>query len=226
MKCWNCQSPLEEGLICERCGMPQAAGGLGPFEILNLSPRLRWREGEIERAYERLALRCHPDLFRAHRDERVLSAASSAMRALNDALREVRDPVGRLRFVLAAISHSGASTRTVPTGLQDSVQIIEKVLARIDEVREKGDRAAWEGEQDHLGALRVKVEAARERSDEAMRVLVDEWDAAVDAADGEWPEMPEDWASRALLWSGERDFLDPLVTRFEEALARPEEKEA
>ncbi len=226
MKCWNCQSPLEEALVCERCGMPQPVTGLSPFEILHLAPRLRWREGEIERAYERLALRCHPDLFRAHRDERVLSAGRSAMRALNDALREVRDPLARLKYVLASTGQHEQATRTVPAGLQDSLQVIEKVLVRIDEAREKGDHAAWESEQDHLGALRVKIDAACERSDEDMRQLVDQWDAAVGAASDEWPAMPEDWGARALVWSGERDFLEAMRTRFDDARTWPEEREA
>ncbi|MFH1145144.1 MAG: hypothetical protein V1774_11425 [Candidatus Eisenbacteria bacterium] len=217
MKCWNCQSPLDEVLICERCGMPQIPGALHPFEILNLPPRLRWRDGELEQAYERLAQRCHPDLFRAHRDERVSTAASSAMRALNDAFREVRDPVRRLRYVLAAAAQSAETTRTVPTGIQDAVQIIERVLARIEEARGQQDRAAWEAEQDHLAALQVKIEAARERSDETMRLLVAEWDDAVATDEDEWPEMPGDWMTRAVLWSGEREYLESVMTRVSEA---------
>jgi len=222
MKCWNCQSPLEEVLLCARCGMPQSPGALQPFEILDLAPRLRWREGEIEQAYERLAQRCHPDLFRAHRDERVLSAAGAAMRALNDAFREIRDPVGRLRYVLLAVAPSQETTRTVPSGLQDSVQVIERVLARADEAREHEDRVAWEAEQDHLAALLVKIETARERSDEALRGLVGEWDDAVTAADGDWPEMPEDWVTRSLLWLGEREYLEAIAARVEDASVWPE----
>lgn len=225
MKCWNCQNTLEEVLICGRCGMPQMVGSLNPFGILNLPPRLRWAEEELRGAYERLALRCHPDLFRAHRDERVLSAASSAMRALNDAFREIREPVRRLKYVLAATSQTQEATRTVPPNLQDSVQIIERVLTAADDARSAGDRAAWEAEQDHLASLQVKVERARENTAEGMRALVAEWDAAVEAAGDDWPEMPEDWMERAMRWAGEREYLDSMILRFAEARRPPEESD-
>ena len=77
------------------------------------------------------------------------------------------------------------------------MQILERVLAKIEEARRQGDRAAWEAEQDHLAALEVKVEKARERSDKTLRTLVTEWDAAVDVADGEWPEqLPDQWGEQ------------------------------
>jgi curved DNA-binding protein CbpA len=223
MKCWNCQNSLELILVCERCGMPQPVAALSPFEVLGLPPRLNWGEGEIRAGYDKLARRCHPDVFRAHRDDRVLAAASSAMRALNDAYRTLRDPQRRLGYVLAATGASTDSTRTVPAGLEDSVQITERVLSTVEEARRRGDAAAWEAEQDHLGALEVKIVAAHERSSAALRVLVTEWDAAVAAADGEWPnDPPEQWAERARTWVGERAYLDSVRARMEEGRRRPE----
>jgi len=225
MKCWNCQNALDEVIVCGRCGMPQMVGSFNPFGILNIPPRLHWDEGEVRTAYERLALRCHPDLFRAHRDERVLSAASSAMRAINDAFREIREPVRRLRYVLAAVGQTQGATRTVPAGLQDSVQIIERVLTTVDEARKAGDRVAWEGEQDHLASLLVKIEKARERTAETMRALVSEWDGGVESANNDWPDMSEDWMNRAMTWAGEREYLDSMINRVEEARRPPEESE-
>jgi len=222
MKCWNCQNSLDLVLICERCGMPQAVATHSPFDILGLPPRLHWNETEIRSVYERLARRCHPDLFRAHRDDRVLSAAHSAMRALNDAFRTVRDPRRRLSYVLAATGSTQDSTRTVPAGLEDSVQIIERVLCTVEEARRQGDRAAWEAEQDHLGALEVRVEKARERSDATLRQLVSEWDEAVGVADGEWPEqLPDQWVERVRTWTGERAYLDGVCGRMEEGRRQP-----
>ncbi len=216
MKCWNCQSTLELLLICDRCELPQAVTMLGPFEALGLAPRLRTPEVEVRAAHERLARRCHPDLFRAHRDDRVLSAASAAMRALNDAYRTIRDPFHRLTYVVVASGYSPESTRTVPEGLQESVQIIERVLGAVEECRRRADRAAWEAEQDHLAALQVKVEKAQERSEVALRALLAEWDEAVERANGGWPEMPEDWMKRVVTWAGERSYLDSMESRMRE----------
>jgi hypothetical protein len=226
VKCWNCQNPLEEALACSRCGMPQPVGALGAFEALGLAPRLRWEEGELQGIYERLARRCHPDLFRAHRADRVLSAAKTAMRSLNDAYRTIRDLDSRLKYVLAATGHSQMSMRTVPEALQDSVQILERLLTKIEELRRQGDRAGWEAEQDHLAALQLKAETARERCDKTLRTLAAEWDAAVDAADGEWPEAPEAWTAQALTLAGEHAYLAAMESRMAEARRWPVEVSA
>jgi DnaJ-domain-containing protein 1 len=227
MKCWNCQNSLDLPLLCERCGMPQPVASLSPFEILGLPPRLHWGEGEIRAVYEKLARRCHPDLFRAHRDDRVITAAGSAMRALNDAYRTLREPQRRLNYVLSATRFTQDSTRTVPPGLEDSVQIIERVLSAVEEASRRGDRAGWEAQQDHLAALEVKVEKARERSDATLRQLVTEWDAAVLTADGEWPEdLPDEWTQQVRTWVGERGYLDAVRARMEEGRRKPEESAA
>jgi DnaJ-domain-containing protein 1 len=201
--------------------MPQPVEQLGPYEALDLPPKLRWDEGEIEAAHERLARRCHPDLFRAHRAERVLLAAKAAMRALNDACRTIRDAEGRLQYVLSAMGQMQVSTRTVPEGLQDSVQILERLLTTIEEARARGDRSAWEAEQDHLASLQVKLDDARQRSEQTMRGLAAAWDAAVATGDGEWPEMDEAWTEQALTWVGERAYLNAMATRMGEACRWP-----
>jgi DnaJ-domain-containing protein 1 len=213
MKCWNCQNALEELLLCGRCGMPQAVEFLGPFEALGLPPRLNWDAGALRKSYERLAARCHPDLFRAHHDERVLTAARLSMRSLNDAYRELRDPVARLRYVLAATGHLRELTRTVPEGLQESAQIIDRVLRAVEEAREKGDREAWETEQDHLAALQVQIEKAQGRSDGLHANLVAEWDQAISGRRESWPDLPDGWYEQALRWLGEHEYLDTLDRR-------------
>ncbi len=213
MNCWNCQNLLDEPLICGRCGMPQPVEFLGLFETLGLAPRLCWEAGELRRTYERLALRCHPDLFRAHKDERVLTAARIAMRTLNDAYRALHDQRGRLRYVLAAIGQTQEPTRMVPEGLQESVQIFNRVFSAVEDARSNGDLAAWEVEQDHLASLQVQAEKAEQRSDSAVTGILKEWDDAVGAAGEGWPKMPASWHEQALQWLGERDYLESLTKR-------------
>jgi DnaJ-domain-containing protein 1 len=213
MKCWNCQSSLVEILICERCGMPQNVGMAGPFQVFNISPRLGWDDTELATKYEWLALRSHPDLFRAHDDARVLTAARSAMRALNDAYRTLRDPVARLRYALAASGLAKETPRTVPEGLQESAQIIGRVLDATERAIQAGDHDGWEAEQDHLASLQVQVEKAGERSHAMLRALFREWDEASAHAQEGWPEMPPAWQERALGWLGERQYLDVLGKR-------------
>lgn len=213
MTCWNCENALNIALMCERCGMPQTIEGLDPFLVLGLPPRLHWPPVELTTTYENLAHKCHPDLFRAHRDERVLIAARGAMTALNDAYRLLQDPVGRLRYVLAASGQAMETPRTVPEGLQESAQIISRVVETVERAKVKGDRDAWEAQQDHLASLQVQVEAAEKTSMSDFTTLCQEWDGAVGAARDQWPRMAEGWSAQVNRWLGERVYLEALAGR-------------
>ncbi len=215
MKCWNCENSLENVLLCGRCGMPQPVDVLAPFEALGLPPRLHLSGDELESSYTRLALQCHPDLFRAHGDERVLNASRVAMRTLNDAYRTLRDRTARLRYLLAASGHLAETTRTVPEGLQQSAQIISRVLAEVEEAQQAGDREAWEAKQDHLASLQVQVQSAVEKSAESLQILQREWDDAVSVAGNEWPEVSPGWFEQAQAWLGEQEYLDSLTERID-----------
>jgi hypothetical protein len=219
MKCWNCENALENALLCNRCGMPQPVDVLGAFEALGLPPRLQWPDEEIERTYERMAVQCHPDLFRAHRDERVINAARVAMRTLNDAHRTLKDRQKRLRYVLAASGRLAETTRTVPEGLQESAQIISRILSVVEDARQKGNREAWESHQDHLASLQVQAEGAVERSRANLQVVEQEWDEAVRRAGDHWPDVPDAWEALAHRWLGEQEYLDALMERLRAARA-------
>lgn len=212
-KCWNCQSALDEVLLCARCGMPQPVEFPDPFEAFGLAPRLSWDVTELQNTYERLALKCHPDLFRAHNDERVLKASRLAMRSLNDAHRVLVDPVSRLRHVLNVSGHTGDLTRTIPQALEESAAIIGRVLQAVEKATADEDREAWESQQDHLASLELQVEKAQRESDSTLHRLMMEWDDAVAAADGDWPNMPDGWYEHAMRWLGEREYLQSLGRR-------------
>lgn len=217
MKCWNCENALESALLCGRCGMPQPVDVLGAFEALGIPPRLQWPAEELEQTYERMALQCHPDLFRAHRDERVINAARVAMRTLNDSYRTLKDRTKRLRYVLAASGRLAETTRTVPEGLQESAQIISRILTAAEEARQKGDREAWESHQDHLASLQVQAESAVERSRVNLQLVEQQWDDAVRRAGDHWPDVPDGWEVQAQRWLGEQEYLDALMERLRAA---------
>ena len=222
MKCWNCQSGLEEVLLCASCGMPQQVEVAHPFQVLSVPPKLGWDAAELQLRYENMIQRCHPDLFRAHKHEKVLSAARSAVQVLNDAYRMLRKPVGRFRYVLVASGKTPEITRAVPKGLQSSAQIIQRVIRAVEDAQKTSDHELWEAQQDHLASLQVQVEAAEKASDLILKGLTDEWDGAVDSAKGKWPRMPEDWFIQVSAWIGEREYLDTLLSRIQLGRQEPE----
>lgn len=222
MNCWNCQNGLDEVLLCRRCGMPQMVEVSQPFRVLGVPPRLGWSIVDLQLRYENLIQHCHPDLFRAHKDERVLSAARAAVQALNDAYRMLSTPVGRLRYVLAANNRPDTITRTIPEGLQSSAQIINRVLGTVEKAQKEGDLEAWEAEQDHIASLQVQVEATEERSAEVLSGLLAEWDSGVTRAKDEWPDMPDDWFAQVVDWIGKQDYLNSLKTRLRRGRQEPE----
>ncbi len=200
-------------MVCGRCGMPQPVEDVGPFAVFGIPPRHTWEAAEQHATYQDLARRCHPDLFQAHRDERVLQAARGAMRTLNDAHRALKNRVGRLRYALSASGRFQEPTHTVPEGLQGSAQIIGRVLAAVETAVTQGDREAWEAQQDHLASLEVQTDKAEQESNAALGRLFNEWDDAVASSRGEWPRVSEGWYTQAVRWLGERQYLETLTRR-------------
>ena len=143
----------------------------------------------------------------------MINAARVAMRTLNDSYRTLKDRTKRLRYVLAASGRLGETTRTVPEGLQESAQILGRMLGAVEEARQKGNREAWEGYQDHLASLQVQAQGAAQRLEQAFEALALEWDDAVNRAGGAWPEMPEGWQVQAQRWLGEQEYLEALLER-------------
>jgi molecular chaperone HscB len=161
------------------------APGTDYFAFFELPQKLRIDPAELEKRFHQLSWKLHPDNFvRASVKEREISLALSS--ELNDAYRALREPLGRVEYLLAhsGMRKEGAHKQQAPPELLEEVFELNESL---DELRESRD-AREHGADSPTSGIRAKLEAAEknfaeklEESDAHLDVIAGEWDAAIDA---------------------------------------------
>ena len=178
MRCWNCQSEVTGGEICQSCGKVQpVAPGTTLFDVLGLPRGVDVDKPELERAYRERSLRLHPD--RAGKDdvrERRLAAERTAL--LNEAYRTLRAPEPRAFYLLKL--HGLDLLKEEARAIAVPPKVLEEVL----ELREQLESARSAGDDEQMGSLsdrvRVQSAAALSTAQSALRRL--ERDPADDGA--------------------------------------------
>src|SRR5438067_11241860 len=138
-------------------------------------PRKLWIEmGALEQKFLQLSWKFHPDNFvNASEHERELALKRSS--ELNDAYRTLRDPVGRVEYLLGieGARKEGEHKQQAPPELLEEVFELNESL---DELREaKASRS-------DLAALRSRLESAEKNFQEKL----DEVDEQLQAAARKW----------------------------------------
>ena len=150
------------------------------FSVFGL-PRKLWIEMDgLEQKFLQFSWKLHPDNFvNASEEERELSLKRSS--ELNDAYRTLRDPVGRVEYLLALEGErkEGEKKQQAPPELLEEVFELNESL---DELREAKSAGA------DLAALRARLEAAEKNFgeklhelDAELQTVAKDWDSAVDA---------------------------------------------
>ena len=150
------------------------------FAIFGL-PRMLWIEmSALEQKFLQLSWKLHPDNFvNAPEEEREVSLKRSS--ELNDAYRTLRDPVGRVEYLLGieGARKEGEHKQEAPPELLEEVFELNESL---DELREA---KAYGGD---LAALKSRLESAEKgfqqklgEVDAQLQAAAKEWDAALQA---------------------------------------------
>ncbi len=150
------------------------------FSVFGL-PRKLWIEmGELEQKFLQLSWKLHPDNFvNAPEEERELSLKRSS--ELNDAHRTLRDPVGRVEYLLGieGARKEGDKKQQAPPELLEEVFELNESLDELREAKSAGG---------DLAALKSRLESAEKNFAEKLREVdgqllgvAREWDAALDA---------------------------------------------
>ena len=218
--CWSCGAAVSGAHFCAVCGKIQPlAQGTDHFAFFGLPVKLRIDSAELEKRFHQLSWKLHPDNFvRATEKEREISLALSS--ELNDAYRALREPLGRVEYLLAhsGMRKEGAHKQQAPPELLEEVFELNESLDELRESRESGGDAAA------AGGIRAKLEAAEknfaeklEESDGQLDVIAGEWDAAIDAG-------ADDAARRALMAKmndvlNRRSYIRNLVNKVAAELA-------
>jgi len=157
-----------------------ANSSLDYFAIFGL-PRKLWIEmGALEQKFLQLSWKLHPDNFvNASEEERELSLKRSS--ELNDAYRTLRDPVGRVEYLLAMEGErkEGEKKQQAPPELLEEVFELNESLDELREAKSAGG---------DLSSLKARLQAAEKNFgqklaevDSQMQATARDWDKAVDA---------------------------------------------
>jgi molecular chaperone HscB len=212
--CWNCHERTLGTHFCSSCGklleLPQAVDYFALFEM----PRKLWIEmNGLEQKFLQLSWKLHPDNFvNATETERKLSLKRSS--ELNDAYRTLRDPVGRVEYLLGieGARKEGEHKQQAPPELLEEVFELNESL---DELRE----AKTSGED--LSALRSRLEAAEKN----FQARLGEVDAQLQEAARAWDgALTSDAATRKKIKArlnellNRRSYIRNLVTNVQKEL--------
>src|SRR5438067_2855834 len=144
-------------------------------------PRKLWIEmGALEQKFLQLSWKFHPDNFvNASEHERELSLRRSS--ELNDAYRTLRDPVGRVEYLLGieGARKEGEHKQQAPPELLEEVFELNESLDELREAKAAGN---------DLAALKSRLEAAEKNFqqklgevDAQLQTAAREWDTALQA---------------------------------------------
>ena len=167
------------------------------FAIFGL-PRKLWIEmAALEQKFLKLSWKLHPDNFVCGTEtERELSLKRSS--ELNDAYRTLRDPVGRIEYLLAieGARKEGEHKQQAPPELLEEVFELNESLDELREARASGG---------DLAALKTRLESAEKSFQEKLG----EVDAQLQAAAREWDAaLQSDAATRKRVMAKLNDLLN------------------
>ncbi|HEY9900744.1 MAG TPA: Fe-S protein assembly co-chaperone HscB [Pantanalinema sp.] len=143
------------------------------YAVFDLPERLVLDGADLEARYHALARRFHPDRFMA-RSQAERDDASDQMERVNAAYRTLRDPIERLRYVLARHGVKADIRQGVPVEVAEAYFELQETF---------GDPATATGQarSELSGSARVlrdRIKTSVEEAASRMTALGADWDAA------------------------------------------------
>jgi molecular chaperone HscB len=184
------------------------------FSFLGVPRRLNLDPSLLEERFRALSRQFHPDYFyNATPAERRASLERSSY--LNDAYRTLRQPAGRIEYLLKleglAPDNPREASRKVPPSLLEEVFALNEEL---DEIRgQRADGAPAETWRARLERARQPIERKRVEHETQLEELAARWDAG--AADGERRAVLEALRERML----ERNYINNLLATIDREVA-------
>jgi molecular chaperone HscB len=204
VKCGACGVEAPGGEVCLECGRLQPfPAGADHWTVLGLERRLVLDRSDLERRFHALNRRFHPDYFRLRSpEEQAVSLEDSA--AVNAAYRALRDPVGRVEYLLEVSGMAlGAAGQARPPA-----DLFEEIM-ELQEARQELEAAGPEAPpelRERLQEARGDLEARRDGTQAELVALFPGWDGADEGERGRLlGRMRDTLATRAYLGTILRD---------------------
>src|SRR5260370_1191414 len=204
---------LKEHFMSTAPTSPTQSKTVDYFAIFGL-PRKLWIEmSALEQKFLQMSWKLHPDNFvNASEEERDLSLKRSA--ELNDAYRTLRDPVGRVEYLLGieGARKEGEHKQQAPPELLEEVFELNESLDELREAKASGG---------DLAALKSRLESA----EKGFQQKLGEVDAQLRSAARQWDDAPNgDAATRTKIMAqlnellNRRSYIRNLVTNVKKEL--------
>ena len=183
LACWSCSAATAGAHFCPACGKIQPLPrGADFFAFFGLPQKLAIDLEELEKRFHSLSWKLHPDNFvRASEDERQLSLDRSSQ--VNDAYRTLRDPVGRVEYLLglAGMRKEGQKKQQAPPELLEEVFELNESLDELRDARSSGGAEQMAGLRDKLEVAQHKFESSLSDVDQELARVSTEWDSALES---------------------------------------------
>jgi molecular chaperone HscB len=183
------------------------------YSFFGLPRRLNLDPADLEQRFRALSRQFHPDYFyNATPQERRASLERSSY--LNDAYRTLRNPAGRLEYLLKleglAPKSAEEASRQVPPALLEEVFALNEELDEIRELRSNGTPPdQWKARLERAGQ---PIEAKRVEHEAQLQELAGRFDAG--GTDAERRGVLESLRDRFL----ERNYISNLLAGIEREL--------
>ncbi|OFW52265.1 MAG: Fe-S protein assembly co-chaperone HscB [Actinobacteria bacterium RBG_16_67_10] len=183
------------------------------FAVFGLPRKLRLDGEELQRRFYELSRVHHPD-FHQGASEEAQARALSASALVNRAYRALRDPLGRVEY-LVALEEGREGAATKPRAPMDLLEEMLEVQEALQEARAAG---LDEASRQRLDAERQRLMARRASEEEAIAARAAAWDAAVDGQGDRQGLL--DWFTQRL---AARAYLGTVIEDLSDALGEGEE---
>lgn len=171
--CWRCDAAVDAtSHFCPACEVLQPPRpGRSHFEALGVAETYRQDPAELDRRFKALSRQLHPDRF-AMEEAPVRRLAMEHATALNDAIRTLRDPDRRARYLLERWG------RPLSEKSGRNVALPFEFLEEIMELREAITGARRAGDEATLASLLAQVRAQSAALEAQLSARFDAHDAA------------------------------------------------
>jgi molecular chaperone HscB len=150
------------------------------FAVFGLPRKLLVEMSLLEHKFLQLSWKLHPDNFvNASLEDRELSLKRSS--ELNDAYRVLRDPVGRVEYLLEIEGErrEGEKKQQAPPELLEEVFELNESLDELREAKSSGGDLS--DLKNRLQSAEKNFQEKLDQLDQQLQSVAREWDAAVDA---------------------------------------------
>jgi molecular chaperone HscB len=217
--CPNCGAGASlDAHFCPQCSKILPIGRpVDYFRFLGLPRKLVLAPADLERRFRDLSRQFHPDYFyNATPAERRASLERSSY--LNDAYRTLKQPIGRVEYLLQQEGLTAGTPREaskqVPPALLEEVFALNEEL---DEIRDLRSSSTSSGELNaRLERAKQPIDRKRAEHETQLDELSARWDALIDAGASEADRRPVLEALRDRIL--ERSYINNLLAGIEREL--------